>query len=314
MKLPNRYPFYPVKRFVTPAPMPFIATAEELPVNQRILVFLPHSDDGRYFGASLHLLNRCNSVRIVVMSPGFLGVERELSVEEKTRLRWEEAVSWARVLGFRTDQLVDFRADRSYTTQRIDDGEMIRLQNFVAAESPTMVFIPNLSDTAQAINYNTRAMVVASLLLFVEERHANSPEGALPVLLVEYPTNHVPILPPSDRNFVIFFNDMELTRLRRLANLEHRSQSTSCFDITESLVEAVHAISEADTLHYIQKRQSCSEGLRGITVDPRTSRGEHFAVTKIAVLGEPPAVVEQRLEFPLSETDRMAWSREVAGS
>jgi hypothetical protein len=298
---------------VTPAPMPFIATEEELPHNQRILVFLPHSDDGRYFGGSLHLLNRRNVVRIVVMSPGFLGVDQDLTIEEKTKLRLDEAVSWAQVLGFRQDQLIDFRADRTYTSQKIDDGELDRLREFVSGESPTMVFIPNLSDTAQAINYNTRAMVVASLLTFVESEHQRSPDGFLPVLLVEYPTNHVPILPPSDRNFVIFFDDPVLTRLRRVANLEHRSQSTSCFDMTESLVEAVHAISEADTIHYIQKRQNCAEGLTGITVDPRTSRGEHFAVTKLDVRGEPQAIVEQRLDFPLSETDRMVWNREVAG-
>jgi hypothetical protein len=311
--LSQSYPFLPVKRFVTPAPVPYIATAEELPSRHRLLVFLPHSDDGRYFGGSLHLLNRKNDVRIVVMSPGFLGVDQNLPVEDKIRLRREEAVSWARVLGFKTEQLIDFRADRTYTSQSIDEGEMERLRSFVSEQSPTMVFIPNLSDTAQAINYNTRAMVVASLLSFIEGHHRRSPSGFHPLLLVEYPTNHVPILPPSDRNFVIFFSDPVLSRLRREANLEHRSQSTSCFDITETLVEAVHAISEADTIHYQQKRQTCAEGPRGITVDPRTSRGEHFGVTRMDVKGEPPAIVELRLEFPLSETDRQIWNRETEG-
>lgn len=298
---------------MTPAPVPYIATEAALPNNQRILVFLPHSDDGRYFGGSLHLLNRRNAVRIVIMSPGYLGVDQDLPVEEKIRLRREEAVSWSRVLGFKPGQLVDFRADRTYTSQSVDEGELERLRSFIEEESPTMVFIPNLSDTAQAVNYNTRAMVVASLLSFIEERHRRNPSGLSPLLLVEYPTNHVPILPPSDRNFVIFFNDPVLSKLRREANIEHRSQSTSCFDMTESLVEAVHAISEADTIHYLQKRQGCAEGLRSITVDPRTSRGEHFGVTKLDVKGDPPAIVEIRLEFPLSETDKQIWNREVAG-
>ncbi|MBN2200369.1 PIG-L family deacetylase [bacterium] len=307
------YPFYPVKRFVTPAPVPYIATEEALPNNQRILVFLPHSDDGRYFGGSLHLLNRRNAVRIVIMSPGFLGVDQNLPIEEKTRLRWEEAVSWAQVLGFKSEQLVDFRADRTYTSQSVDEIEMERLRRLILEQSPTMVFIPNLSDTAQAINYNTRAMVVASLLSFIEEQHRRDPSVFSPLLMVEYPTNHVPILPPSDRNFVIFFNDPDLSRLRREANMAHRSQSTSCFDMTESLVEAVHAISEADTIHYLQKRQNCAEKLRGITVDPRTSRGEHLGMTKLDVKGDTPAIVEIRLEFPLSDTDRQVWNRAVAG-
>jgi len=126
--------------------------------------------------------------------------------------------------------------------------------------------------------------------------------------MVEYPTNHVPILPPSDKNFVIFFTDPEATRLRREANMEHRSQSPACFDMTEKLVEALHAISEADTLHYAQKRRQVAECITGVTIDPRTARGEQFGVTLMRVQGLPPAVIEQRLAFPLSGRDKAVWN------
>jgi LmbE family N-acetylglucosaminyl deacetylase len=305
----HTYGFHPVKRFVTPAPVPYIITEKKLPKNHRILAFLPHSDDGRYFGSTLHLMNKSNAVKIIILSPGYLGVDQDITIQEKIRVRWKEAQRWAEVLGFRKNQLINFRADQTYNTQQVNTAELDRLQNLIKKENPTMVFIPHLSDTAQAINYNTRAMVVKSLLWWIETAHKKDPRRFRPPVLIEYPTNHVPILPPSDKNFVIFFTDPEIPRLRREANLEHKSQISACFDMTEKLVEAVHAISEADTIHYLQKRSPFADCHSGIMVDPRTSRGEHFGVTKMSVKGDPPIIIEQRMEFPISGEDRKIWNR-----
>ncbi len=304
----HTYGFIPVKRFVVPAPAPYLATEKELPRNHRILVFLPHSDDGRFFGATLYLLNKRNRIRIVIMSPGYHGVDQDLTIDQKIRLRWKEALRWARALGLTRDQLVNFRADQTYNTQQIHEGELERLERLIAREAPTAVFVPHLSDTAQAINYNTRAMVVESSIGWIEKIHRRNPLLYRPLIVVEYPTNHVPILPPSDKNFVIFFTDPEVTRLRREANLEHKSQSPACFDMTEMLVEALHAISEADTLHYLQKRHQVVECISGIAVDPRTSRGEQFGVSVIRVQGDPPTLIEQRLPFPISGRDKSVWN------
>jgi LmbE family N-acetylglucosaminyl deacetylase len=307
MTLEHTYGFSPVKRFVAPAPAPYLVTEKDLPRHHRILVFLPHSDDGRYFGATLSLMDKWNQVKVIIMSPGYHGVDQDLTVEQKIRLRWTEALRWAGTLGLNKRQLGNFRADQTYNTQQINEGELIRLRRLIRRESPTMVFIPHLSDTAQAINHNTRAMVVESLLWWIEKIHKANPRRYRPVIVVEYPTNHVPILPPSDKNFVIFFTDPEPTRLRREANLEHRSQSPACFDLTEQLVEALHAISEADTLHYLHKRRQVAECITGITVDPRTSRGEQFGVTLMCVKGEPPTIIERRIAFPLSAEDNRIW-------
>jgi hypothetical protein len=307
------YGFYPVKRFVTPAPVPYIVTEKELPQNHRILVFLPHSDDGRYFGGTLHLLNNRNEVGIVVISPGYLGVDQNLGEEEKTEIRWKEGLRWAEVLGIGSERMANFRADRTYKTQQIDMEELDRLQKMILEVSPTMVFVPHLGDTAQAINYNSRAMVIKSLLGLVERQVQHDPFGYRPVIVVEYPTNHIPILPPSDKNFVIFFTDPKIIELRRRANLEHLSQSPACFDMTEKLVEAIHAIAEADTFQYYKNRQ-IAECLVGVHIDPRTSRGEHFGVTKLSVKGDPPAIVEERMEFPLAQADRLLWNRAVTAA
>jgi LmbE family N-acetylglucosaminyl deacetylase len=193
----HTYGFAPVKRFVVPAPAPYLATEKELPRNHRILVFLPHSDDGRYFGATLHLLNKRNRVKVIIMSPGYHGVDQDLTIEQKIRLRWKEALRWALALGLTRDQMVNFRADQTYNTQQIHQGELERLGRLIAREAPTTVFIPHLSDTAQTINHNTRAMVIESLIEWIEKVHKRDPGFFRPVIVVEYPTNHVPILPPS---------------------------------------------------------------------------------------------------------------------
>jgi LmbE family N-acetylglucosaminyl deacetylase len=304
----HTYGFIPVKRFVVPAPAPYLATEKDLLRNHKILVFLPHSDDGRYFGATLHLLNRRNRIKVIIMSPGYHGVDQDLTIKQKIQMRWKEALRWAAALGLAKGQMINFRADQTYNTQQINDGELERLQRLIVRESPSAVFIPHLSDTAQAINHNTRAMVVESLIGWLERIHRRNPGTSRPVILVEYPTNHVPILPPSDKNFVIFFTDPEVTRLRREANLEHKSQSPACFDLTEKLVEALHAISEADTLHYIKKRRQVAECISGVSIDPRTARGEQFGVTLMRVRGIPPAIIEQRISFPLAGADKSAWN------
>jgi LmbE family N-acetylglucosaminyl deacetylase len=305
------YDFFPAQRFVTPAPVPYIATEKELPRQHRVLVFLPHSDDGRYCGATLHLLNPANTITIVVVSPGYQGVDQDLPLEAKSQLRWNETRRWAEILGFSESQLINFRADQTYASQQIDPGEHDRLQQLVLAERPTLVFVPPLSDTAQAINYNTRAMVFQSLRVRVEHEFRAGPTSYRPVIVVEYPTNHVPILPPSDKNFVLFCTDPCVTELRRRANLEHQSQSPAHFHLNERLVEAIHAIAEADTLRYLQKRRHVAERVVGVNIDPRTSRGEHFGVTRLCVTGDPPAIVEERMVFPLSDADRALWDRDV---
>jgi len=301
------FTFRPVRRNVFPAPIPFIFTEKDLPGNQKLLVFLPHSDDGRYFGCSLHLMNKTNDVRIVIISPGYRGVDAAVDREDKIRMRWEEALNWAGILGFNREQLVNFRADRTYSGQKIHREDQRRLCSLFESEKPTAVFIPHISDTAQAINYNTRRIVVKAALHRLRRRGGGSGKAG-PLILFEYPTNHVPLLPPSDKNFMVFFSDPQTVQIKHKSNLAHLSQSEACFDIQGKFAEAMMAISEADTLHQAGKRRHLSECLSGVEVNPHTSRGEHFGVTKITVHRGKRLLVETRITFPLSEEDKRLWT------
>jgi len=304
--MPKIYLFKPVKRNTFPSPLPFILTEEYFPKNQKMLVFLPHSDDGRYFGCSLHLMNKHNQVKIIIMSPGNYGVEGDMSEEEKTEIRWQEALRWSQLLGFRKDQLIAFRADKTYKTQKMNLAELQRLETFIGNEQPTMVFMPHICDTAQAINYHTRTMVMKALVAYLQpDGKRRNKQPAL--FVVEYPTNHVPLIPPSDRNCIVVFSDPKMANIKHTANEAHKSQQRSFFYITEKMLEAVQAVAEADKLRYMNRRRQYADSLSAVGVDPRKSRSEHFGVTKIWLDAKKKTIVEERLVFPLSKENKKLW-------
>src|SRR5574342_724660 len=105
-----------VKRNRPIAPVPYIHTEAGLPIGQKALVFLPHSDDGRYIGCSLSLMNKRtdpgqrprNDMRIIVVASGYRSVEGNLSKEEKAEIRQRETLRWADILGYRPEQVLFF--------------------------------------------------------------------------------------------------------------------------------------------------------------------------------------------------------------
>lgn len=302
------YKFQPVERYVAPAPVPYILSEENLPRDHKVLVFLPHSDDGRYFGSSLYLMNKTNDVKIIVMSTGYHGVDEDLSKSKKIEKRWGETRCWAEMLGFKPSQLIDFRADNTYEKQKIDNTDMQKLHWLLEYEKPTMIFVPHMADTAQPINFNTRAMVVACTFNRLRDKHKEN-HSTKSILVVEYPTNHVPIIPPSDKNCIVVFSDNGLAEIKHEANKAHESQVASGFDITERFVEAVEAVTEADSISHFCKQRRKIHALSGVEVDPMKSRGEQFSITKVHVKSDKtPIIIEERLKFPLCKRDDKLWN------
>ena len=306
----KEYQFRTVQRYVVPAPIPHIITEKDLPRNHKIIVILPHSDDGRYFGSSLHFLNKINDVKIVVMSPGHHGVETNISKNKKIQQRWNEAVSWAKMLGYEKEQLVNFRADKTYNKETIDNSDMQKLHWFMEYEKPSFIFFPHISDTAQAINFNSRNMTMRALSCWITDRHKRNSRDKKPTLIAEYPTNHVPILPPSDKNFIVMFTDPSIAEIKHQANKCHVSQKDTGFEITERMVEAIETVTEAEDIYQANKRRKCARYLSDIDVDSNTSRGEQFGITKVSikVIRSVPFIIEERLKFPLSKSDKNRWN------
>ena len=307
----KRYNFIPSERNRFPAPLPFIIREDDLPKNQKILVFLPHSDDGRYFGASLYYMNSHgnNNIKLVIMSPGYHGVDEDLSKDKKIEKRWSEAVCWSESLGFKVDQMINFRADVTYDTQKIHHADKEKMRWLIGSFDPTMIFIPHIGDTSQAMNYNTRSMVMSSLTRWITEKHKEKKEKKS-VIVVEYPTNNVPFLPPSDKNLIVEL-DPSIAEVKHQANKAHESQSKSGFDMTERMVEAVGAVTEAENLHKIHKHRKYVRSLSGVDIDPEKSRGEHFGITKIRVKGEDEfCIIEEQVKFPLTAADKKKWHGE----
>ncbi|HEY5999105.1 MAG TPA: PIG-L family deacetylase [bacterium] len=304
-----------VKRNRPVGVIPFIIWEEELPRGQRVTAFLPHADDGRFIGASLSLLNRTeagaprNRVRIAIVCPGYRSVEGAQSIEEKSRLRAEEAVDWARELGYAPEQVMQFRADRTYARRRVDRGEQARMHQLIREERPTMVLLNNVADVAQHANHCTRIMVLRSLTAWLAEE-ASRADGAREVLIVEYPTLYVPILPPADKNVIVAFRDPAFVQIKHRANRCHRSQDAKYLEMLGKLVEAVDVLSGADVVCEARRAGTrFSKRLSAVALDPVRSRGEHFGITRLRlVAGRPePTIVEERVPFPLSAEDVESW-------
>jgi LmbE family N-acetylglucosaminyl deacetylase len=311
-----------VKRNRPIAPVPYIHTEAGLPIGQKALVFLPHSDDGRYIGCSLSLMNKLtehgqrpsNDMRIIIVASGYRSVEGNLSKAAKTEMRQRETLRWADCLGYRPDQVLFFGAEETYEARRgILPRDQERMNALVMTEAPTMVFVPHLSDTAQHINYYARKMVMRAVTLWLAEEHAHG-RSDRDVLVLEYPTNHVPILPPSDKNFIIAFTDPTLAERKHEANKAHKSQDAKGFDVMQKFIEAIDALRESDDVFQISRAgRRFSRALSDVRPNPRRSRGEHFGVTRLAIRpsrdGEA-VIVEERLKFPLNAATRTRWGHE----
>jgi LmbE family N-acetylglucosaminyl deacetylase len=296
--------------------LPFIIQEDDLPRGQRILVFLPHSDDGRFIGATLSLLNRAeggqprNQVRIVVVCPGYRSVEGDMTNEEKGQLRRGEALCWARELGFSPEQVLFFGADRTYARRRIEAGEQERMDRLVREERPTVVLLTHVSDIAQHANHCTRSMALNAVTRWMTEEH-RSGRGEREVLVVEYPTLFVPILPPSDKNVIVAFSDPAIAQTKYRADLCHRSQERKYLEMLGRLVEAIDVLSGADAVCEARRAGTrFARQLSTVALNPVKSKGEHFGVTRLRI-GKArggAGIVEERLKFPLSSLDGKSWS------
>lgn len=295
--------------------LPFVTASGGLPQRQKVLVFLPHSDDGRFIGATLSLMNAKegpaprNDVKIVLVCPGYRSVEGDLARTEKSRLRWEEALRWGEVLGFSPEQLINFNAVKTYEARRCVPEDVRRMDALVEDEWPTMIFVPHVSDVAQHSNYNTRRLALHAVSRCLAGRCRDHGAGQ-DMLIVEYPTLHVPILPPADRNLIVVIDDLSLALTKHKANEAHQSQCSKLFDVMGRFIEAVDALSGADdVLQAMRGDLPTAKHFAGVCLNPRESRGEHFGITRLKVApgAAGPVLVEERLEFPLSKPDDRRW-------
>ena len=130
-------------------------------------------------------------------------------------------------------------------------------------------------------------------------------------MVVEYPTLFVPILPPSDKNVIVAFSDSAIALTKHRADLCHHSQERKYLEMLGRLVEAIDVLSGADAVCEARRAGTrFARHLSTVGLNPVKSKGEHFGVTKIRI-GQArgkPALVEEKLKFPLSGHDGKNWS------
>jgi LmbE family N-acetylglucosaminyl deacetylase len=183
------------------------------------------------------------------------------------------------------------------------------MDRLIREELPTLVFLPHISDVAQHANHCTRTMVLNAVTRGLAEE-SRSGHGEREVLVVEYPTLYVPILPPSDKNVIVAFSDPAIAQTKHRADLCHHSQERKYLEMLGRLVEAIDILSGADAVCEARRAGTrFARHLSTVALNPVKSKGEHFGVTKLRI-GQTrgkPAIVEEKLQFPLSALDGKSW-------
>lgn len=78
----------------------------KIPSNKRIFILSPHPDDAVIgLGAFLSAIIKENEVNICYLTSGFRGVKENIAVEEKIRLRRDEAINAVKILGLESRDL-----------------------------------------------------------------------------------------------------------------------------------------------------------------------------------------------------------------
>ena len=172
-----------------------------------------------------------------------------------------------------------------------------------------MIFVPHKSDIAQHTNASSRTMVLSSLTRWIG-RECRSGEQRKAIFVVEYPTLHVPILPPSDKTIIVAFSDPSFPAIKHVANQCHKSLESKYFDMMGRFVEAIDALSGADAILEARRtgdRATCR--ISDVTLNPIKSRGEHFGITRLRLEqpGAVPVIIEERVRFPLSAEIGRLW-------
>ena len=114
-----------------------------LPENKKILFFCPHPDDDAFSsGATIHeLVKNQNQVISVFMTLSPKGIARDISNEEKRRIRKSEAVAACKVLGNKTLFL-----DLDKPTLEFNDKNINLIINMLEKEKPDIILLPPQND------------------------------------------------------------------------------------------------------------------------------------------------------------------------
>lgn len=281
-------------------PVRIVINERQLPRGQKVLVVLPHSDDGIFMGASLHEMNKPiagkprNKMKILVYSPGYRGVDKPGTPEQKAEMRWGEALRWGEILGFRPGQFHNFNALRTYNSGRIHPEDQMSMDKYIAGQKPSMVFVPPRLDTEQKANINTYNSTMTAIKRFLQAEHRRG--RAREIMVVEYPTDHVPVLPPVHKNLVVGFSNPEIAEIKHKAADAHESQGERQLDAGTRMVEAFSSTTAREDEHRDFGRSIAKTDL-GSMRGPL--RSEHFglSVMRVEKRRGRPVIVQRRLNF-----------------
>ena len=120
-------------------------SSKELPKNKKIVVFSPHPDDDVIsMGATIiKLIENKNEVSCVYLTPSPKGVLGDISVEEKIKIRENEAIEACKIIGAKP---IFSYLDRNEEKINLSNDNINKILNILKAERPDIVALNHKED------------------------------------------------------------------------------------------------------------------------------------------------------------------------
>ncbi len=120
---------------------------EALPINKKIVVMAPHSDDVSIScGGTVSVLARHNKITPVLLFTGYRGIEGK-TIKQAIAIREDEMRKEAKILGIIPPVFLRLE---SYDEDNfsIHEEDIIEVENFLIKQNPDIIFLPK-KDSAQ---------------------------------------------------------------------------------------------------------------------------------------------------------------------
>lgn len=173
-----------------------------IPKNKKIIIFCAHPDDDTFSsGALIYGLAKNNKVVCIYLTSSPKGVAKDISTEEKIRIRKSEGIKACKILGTRPVFL-----DLDKPTLRYNKENVGIISKLFKEEKPEIIFIPPKNDAHPTHRKVSKIVLKAIKPLKVNETW--------------FYETWTPLGKP---NFIFFFND-DLMKIKIEAMKQHKSQ------------------------------------------------------------------------------------------
>jgi len=204
---------------------------ETLPINKRIVVIAPHSDDVSIScGGTINVLARYNKITPVLFFTGYRGVEGE-TIKQATAIREDEMRKEAKILGIIPPVFLRLE---SYDEENfsIHEEDIIEVENFLIKQNPDIIFLPKKDDAQPRHKLATQIILKALRTPYLEREEQTEPTK---LFFYESPWS---LFSAFEFNSAFFLSNLNLNKKVRAIKAHTSQLKRTAFDrATRNLAE-----------------------------------------------------------------------------